>query len=110
MTQIHAGMTQTGIAMAGWSVWKRRRIRRGCRPWEASWSAEQLPLVFQEDLSEGAGRWESTDSAAWTLDRDGARAVWGGNRGISDYKPKVRSPHNEALAKHVELSGTVITF
>jgi hypothetical protein len=77
MTQIHAGMTQTGIAssvkhneacaagvkdtnggvtgsvtqfvivpetatialagigitMAGWSVWKRRRIGRGCRPW-----------------------------------------------------------------------------
>jgi hypothetical protein len=66
--------------------------------------------VFQDDLPEGAGRLEPTDSAAWTLGRDGARAVWGVNRGISDYKPKVRSPHNVALAKHVELSGTVITF
>lgn len=75
-----------------------------------AWSAEQWPLVFQDDFSEGAGRWEPTDLAAWTLGRDGERAVWGLNRGISDYKPKVRSPHNVALVKHVELSDTVVTF
>jgi len=73
-------------------------------------SAEPLPLVFEDDFSQGAARWEPTDPAAWTLGRDGDRAVWGLNKRQSDYQPKARSPHNVALVKDLELSDTVITF
>ena len=73
-------------------------------------SAEPLPLVFEDDFSGGTARWEPTDPAAWTLGQDGDRAVWGLNKRQSDYQPKVRSPHNVALVKDLELSDTVITF
>jgi len=69
-----------------------------------------LPLVFTEDFSQGAGRWEPTDPAAWTLGRDGDRAVWGLNRRVSAYQPPVRSPHNIALVKDLELADVVMTF
>ncbi len=71
---------------------------------------EALPLVFEDDFSQGADRWEPTDPAAWTLGKDGERAVWGLNKRTSNYQPKVRSPHNVALIKDLELGDTVITF
>ncbi|MFM8414967.1 MAG: hypothetical protein ACKOCX_09595 [Planctomycetota bacterium] len=71
---------------------------------------ESLPLVFAEDFSKGAGRWEPTDPAAWRLHQDESRAVWGLTKRQSDYRPKVRSPHNVALVKDLELTDTVITF
>jgi hypothetical protein len=71
---------------------------------------EALPLVFEETFAHGADRWEPTDPAAWTLGKDGDRAVWGLNTRISNYQPKVRSPHNVALVKDLELTDTVITF
>ena len=66
--------------------------------------------VFLETFARGAGRWEPTDPAAWSLSRDGDRAVWGLNRRKSDYQPTVRSPHNIALVKGLELTDTVIHF
>jgi len=66
--------------------------------------------VFLETFAGGADRWEPTDPAAWTLSRDGDRAVWGLNRRKSDYQPAVRSPHNIALVKDLELTDTVISF
>jgi len=71
---------------------------------------EALPLVFADDFSQGADRWEPTDPAAWTLGNDGERAVWGLNKRKSGYQPKVRSPHNVALVKDLELGDTVITL
>lgn len=71
---------------------------------------EALPLVFEETFTEGADRWEPTDPAAWTLGKDGERAVWGLNKRTSAYQPKVRSPHNVALVKDLELTDTEITF
>lgn len=71
---------------------------------------EPLPLVFEETFAEGAERWEPTDAAAWTLGKDGERSVWGLNKRTSNYQPKVRSPHNVALVKDLELSDTVITI
>jgi len=71
---------------------------------------EALPLVFEDDFSQGADRWEPTDPAAWTLGKDGERAIWGLNKRISSYEPKVRSPHNVSLVKDLEISDTVITF
>ena len=73
-------------------------------------AAEVLPPVFEDDFSRGADRWEPTDPAAWTLGKDGDRAVWGLNKRTSNYQPKVRSPHNVALVKDLELTDTVITF
>jgi hypothetical protein len=69
-----------------------------------------LPLVFEESFAEGVSRWLPTDPEAWTLSRDGNRTVWGLNRRKSDYQPKVRSPHNIALVKNINLTDTVITF
>ena len=69
-----------------------------------------LPLVFEESFAEGVSRWQPTDPEAWTLSRDGNRTVWGLNRRKSDYQPKVRSPHNIALVKNINLTDTVITF
>ena len=69
-----------------------------------------LPLVFEEDFSDGAGRWEPTDPASWTLGKDGDRAVWGLNKRHERLPAQVRSPHNVALVKGLELTDTVITF
>jgi hypothetical protein len=71
---------------------------------------EDLPLVFEDDFSKGAERWEPTDPNVWTLGKDGERAVWGLNKRKGDYNPKVRSPHNVALVKDLELSDAVISF
>ena len=68
------------------------------------------PLIFEESFAEGVSRWLPTDPEAWTLSRDGDRMVWGLNRRKSDYEPKVRSPHNIALVKNIELTDTLITF
>ncbi|MEZ6131717.1 MAG: hypothetical protein R3C59_23920 [Planctomycetaceae bacterium] len=69
-----------------------------------------LPLVFSETFDDGHDRWELTDPDAWTLrDVDGNK-VFGLNKRKSNYEPKVRSPHNIALIKDVELSDFVITF
>ena len=73
-------------------------------------AADPWPLVFEDDFARGADRWEPTDPAAWTLRQDGDRAVWGLNKRTSNYKPKVRSPHNVALVKDLELTDTEITF
>lgn len=71
---------------------------------------EPLPLVFEDDFSDGAVRWEPTDPAAWSLGSDGPRATWGLNRRQSRYQPPVRSPHNVALVKGLTLTDTTITF
>jgi len=53
---------------------------------------------------------DEAELAAWTLGKDGDRAVWGLTKRQSAYQPKVRSPHNVALVKDLELTDTVITF
>lgn len=73
-------------------------------------AADRLPLVFEDDFAAGIERWEPTDPEAWTLGKDGERTVWGLNKRKSNYQPKVRSPHNVALVKDLELTDTVITF
>ncbi len=69
-----------------------------------------LPLVFRDNFDAGQGRWELTDDKAWTLREVDGNNVFGLNRRKSDYQPKVRSPHNIALIKGLELSDFVITF
>lgn len=69
-----------------------------------------LPLVFSEDFENGADRWELTDVKAWELHENGDGKAFGLNKRISDYQPKVRSPHNIALIKDVEVSDFVLTL
>jgi len=80
-----------------------------------SWAEEAetcngLPLVFCDDFEKGAERWETTDDTAWDLrDHDGGKA-FGLIRRTSNYKPKVRSPHNIALIKDVKVADFVLTL
>ncbi len=67
-----------------------------------------LPLVFSEDFDQGAERWETTDDAAWELREHAGGKAFGLNRRISNYQPAVRSPHNIALIKGVEVSDFVL--
>ncbi len=69
-----------------------------------------MPLVFSEDFEQGSSRWDTTDMTAWYLHKDGDNQVWGLNRRVSAYEPKVRSPHNIALIKDVQLSDFVLIF
>ena len=69
-----------------------------------------LPLVFQDDFSDGSARWETTDAGAWTLTNKDGRSAWGINKRKSDYQPKVRSPHNIALVQDLNLTETIIEF
>ena len=69
-----------------------------------------LPLVFSEDFDSGHDRWELTDDQAWTLRKADGNSVFGLNKRKSDYSPKVRSPHNIALIRDLELADFVITF
>ncbi len=69
-----------------------------------------LPLVFSEDFEAGHDRWETTDDTAWTHRKVDGNHVYGLNRRTSDYRPKVRSPHNIALIKDVAVADFVLTF
>lgn len=71
-------------------------------------TCEGLPLVFTEDFERGADRWETTDDSAWELHAHGSGKAFGLNRRQSNYKPEVRSPHNIALIKDLELSDFVL--
>jgi quinoprotein glucose dehydrogenase len=71
-------------------------------------AAEELPLVFRDDFSEGAGGWEPTDPKAWKItevDGDPAYEILGG----SDYQPPHRSPFNIALRKDGIVGDFVLT-
>ena len=69
-----------------------------------------LPLVFTDDFENGRRHWETTDDTAWTHRKVEENHVFGLNRRKSDYQPKVRSPHNIALIKNLELADFEVTF
>lgn len=69
-----------------------------------------LPLVFEDDFEDGAGKWETTDPAAWSLQKSEQNHAFGLNKRKSDYQPEHRSPHNIALIKGLELSDFDIRF
>ncbi len=69
-----------------------------------------LPLVFSDDFEKGSDRWETTDPKSWELIAEDGKHSFGLNKRISDYQPKVRSPHNIALIKDVSLADFVLIF
>lgn len=69
-----------------------------------------MPLVFSDDFQSGRDRWETTDDKSWELIDEAGKKSFGLNKRISDYQPKVRSPHNIALIHGVKLSDFVLIF
>lgn len=69
-----------------------------------------LPLVFSEDFEKGTDRWETTDPKSWFVQEESGNKTFGLNKRVSDYQPKVRSPHNIALINDVKLTSFVLTF
>jgi hypothetical protein len=60
--------------------------------------AEKLPLLFSDDFSKGAGRWQPTDPKAWkVIDTKEGKAYSQFRQ--SKYKPPHRSPLNISLVK-----------
>ena len=66
-----------------------------------------LPVIFVEDFENGAGRWEPTDPAAWTVGdgKDGKEYCLVAS---SAYEPEVRSPKSIAWIKGLEVSDFVL--
>lgn len=82
----------------------------GMNPQEPAEQLPKLPLVFQDDFENGAGKWETTDDKAWTLQKSDGNQAFGLNKRKSDYQPEHRSPHNIAMIKGLELSDFDIRF
>jgi hypothetical protein len=77
---------------------------------QSSDESKGMPLVFSDDFEKGRDKWETTDDASWTLHEEVGKKTFGLNKRISDYQPKVRSPHNIALIKDIQLSDFVLIF
>lgn len=69
-----------------------------------------MPLVFSDDFEKGRDKWETTDDGSWYIHEEEGKKSFGLNKPISDYQPKVRSPHNIALIKNIQLSDFVLIF
>ena len=70
--------------------------------------AEELPLLFNDDFSDGIGAWEPTDPTAWKItDVEGNAAfeILGGSK----YTPPHRSPVNIALRREPVVGDFVLT-
>jgi hypothetical protein len=66
-----------------------------------------LPLVFRDDFSKGAERWQPTDPQAWKVVKTADGPVYNQFR-TSKYKPPFRSPLNISLVKNLVLTDFVL--
>jgi len=66
-----------------------------------------LPLVFSDDFTKGAARWQPTDPQAWKVEQMDGKSVYCQFK-QSSYKPPHRSPFNFALIKDLELTDCVL--
>lgn len=68
-----------------------------------------MPLLVSEDFDDGLDRWEMTDPTAWeTMDEDGNKVI--ALTKASDYEPPVRSPHNIARIKDLDVTDFIADF
>jgi hypothetical protein len=68
---------------------------------------EKPPLLFAEDFTKGADRWQPSDPAAWKVIDAGKGKAYSLFR-QSDYKPPHRSPFNFALVKDLHVGDFVL--
>ncbi len=60
-------------------------------------------IVVQEDFEDSAKRWEFTDDSSWDWRETNGKHTLAINKPIGNYTPKVRSPHNIALLRDIEV-------
>ena len=72
-------------------------------------SAEELPIVAQDDFEQGAEAWQPTDAAAWKIEKTEEGHVFSQFKKKSNYEPPHRSPYNIALLKDVTVGDFVLT-
>lgn len=78
---------------------------------QAQWCfGQDGKVLFEEDFQKGHSRWDTTDEGAWEIYQKDGNQTFGLNKRISDYQPKVRSPHNIALIKGVTVGDAQVTF
>jgi hypothetical protein len=70
-------------------------------------SAQDLPVLFQDDFTKGIDRWQPTDAKAWKLDKHGDVPALH-QFAQSKYKPPFRSPLNFALVKDLAVTDFVL--
>lgn len=84
------------LLRAGWVPLLLLNLSGICGQESAPPTLNGLPLLVEEDFEEGLDDWTFTDSAAWTIEKEGENSVLSLS-GESDYEPPVRSPLNMAL-------------
>lgn len=70
--------------------------------------AADLPVIHEEDFSEGADRWQPTDPKAWRVVEQEDNKVYNQFK-QSGYKPPYRSPLNISLLKDAVVGDFVLT-
>jgi hypothetical protein len=68
---------------------------------------KDMPLVFEEDFTKGAQRWEPTDSSAWKVTKTDKGQAFNQFK-LSAYKTPHRSPFNMALVKDLSVTDFVL--
>ena len=85
------------------------KLMKTVRAFSAAYlQGDGMPLRFYEDFENGMQHWEPTDKSAWKTDNKAGRTYVSLTKRKSDYKPKVRSPHNINLLKDVEVGDFVL--
>src|SRR5215468_3743935 len=69
--------------------------------------AKDPPLLFSDDFTKGADRWEPTDANAWKVAETKRGKVYSQFR-QSKYNPPHRSPFNFALVKDLSAADVVL--
>ncbi len=70
-------------------------------------ASANLPLLFQDDFRQGAGRWQPSDPAAWKV-IDGKMGKEYSQFQQSKYKPPHRSPFNFSLVKDLIVGDCIL--
>jgi hypothetical protein len=71
---------------------------------------EGMVEVFSDDFSKGISRWETTDDESWEIVAFEGNDALALNKRVSNYQPKVRSPHNIALIRDLKAGDCEISF
>jgi len=76
----------------------------------ASAKPQGLKVLFEENFEKGRSSWDTTDDQSWEIYQREGNQTFGLNKRVSNYQPKVRSPHNIALVKGVSALDVQISF
>jgi len=72
-------------------------------------TADELPVVYQEDFEKGADHWQPLDAKQWQIKKTDKGQVYSQHKKESEYKPPHRSPTNVSLLKDVKVGDLELT-